>query len=709
MYSIMRFKLLVIMTLVYSTAILQAQKPPTKTPKNENIVADSIQKLPQKLIGVARATGDSVILRWAPSTVGMWLALSSSGVVIERFEMDATTKQLSKSQRLTPEPIRAWDSLKWKPAVQKSDNPMFLLAAQCLLGEWSVPQTSTIESFRTAVGNQGNKFTFAMLAADNNPLAAEGLGLRFVDKSAKRGATYIYRIYPSNKEKIYRDTAIILCVNTPYTGGTAPVNLRADEREGRVLLQWDALPGASFSGYYIYRQAKDGKEVKLNSLPLFTLVQPGKKTYTNSFEDTASGNYIPYTYRVRGVDMFGSESSAAEIVAMGRDRTPPPAPSIKKPFGYAGSSILLEWEMTVPPGDLAGFVVMKSDSAASRYYPLHKDYLPKSATQFVDTAASEDEPYYTVIAVDTAGNSSALQMVYAEVRDTIPPQTPQGVRGTVDTNGVVRLIWNLGAEKDLLGYRVLWANQRDHEFTQKSNLVLLDTVFTDTILIQTLTPNVYYKIVAVDTRYLHSIPTDIIELRRPDVVPPETPFIRSVFVEPKSVHLEFAPSGSKDVKEHRLERKIPSETAWALHAQLSATASAYTDTLVIQNTMYEYRLIAIDSSNLASLPSPSVVGRPYDTGVRPVVDSIRCVYDSVSNSVKISWEYPSKPVDKYWFVLYRAYDENDLTQLAAVPSTTREFIDTKLFGYGRYRYAIRMISERGESPLSEEVTVAVTR
>jgi fibronectin type 3 domain-containing protein len=709
MYSIMRFKLLVIMTLVYSTAILQAQKPPTKTPKNENIVADSIQKLPQKLIGVARATGDSVILRWAPSTVGMWLALSSSGVVIERFEMDATTKQLSKSQRLTPEPIRAWDSLKWKPAVQKSDNPMFLLAAQCLLGEWSVPQTSTIESFRTAVGNQGNKFTFAMLAADNNPLAAEGLGLRFVDKSAKRGATYIYRIYPSNKEKIYRDTAIILCVNTPYTGGTAPVNLRADEREGRVLLQWDALPGASFSGYYIYRQAKDGKEVKLNSLPLFTLVQPGKKTYTNSFEDTASGNYIPYTYRVRGVDMFGSESPAAEIIAMGRDRTPPPAPSIKKPFGYAGSSILLEWEMTVPPGDLAGFVVMKSDSAASRYYPLHKDYLPKSATQFVDTAGNEDEPYYTVIAVDTAGNSSALQMVYAEVRDTIPPQTPQVVRGTVDTNGVVRLIWNLGAEKDLLGYRVLWANQRDHEFTQKSNLVLLDTVFTDTILIQTLTLNVYYKVVAVDTRYLHSIPTDIIELRRPDIVPPETPFIRSVFVEPKSVHLEFAPSGSKDVKEHRLERKIPSETAWALHAQLSATASAYTDTLVIQNTMYEYRLIAIDSSNLASLPSPSVVGRPYDTGVRPVVDSIRCVYDSVSNSVKISWEYPSKPVDKYWFVLYRAYDENDLTQLAAVPSTTREFIDTKLFGYGRYRYAIRMISERGESPLSEEVTVAVTR
>ena len=146
----MKFKLLILTFLTCSTAILHAQKPPTKDITNGNIAIDSIQKLPQKLIGVARATGDSVILRWAPSTVGMWLALSSSGVVIERFEMDATTKQLSKSQRLTPEPIRAWDSLKWKPAVQKSDNPMFLLAAQCLLGEWSVPQTSSIESFRTA-------------------------------------------------------------------------------------------------------------------------------------------------------------------------------------------------------------------------------------------------------------------------------------------------------------------------------------------------------------------------------------------------------------------------------------------------------------------------------------------------------------------------------------------------------------------------------
>jgi fibronectin type 3 domain-containing protein len=697
---------------VCCTAIIQAQKPPTKNTNNNTIVPDSVQKLPYKIVGIARATGDSVILRWSPSTVGMWLALSTSGVIIERFEMDTTKKQLSKEQRLTPTPIRAWDSLQWKSSIRSlkpNDNQMLLLAAQCLLGEWNVPTTTSIESFRNAVGNQGNKFTFAMLAADNNPLAAEGLGLRFVDKSAKRGATYIYRIYPSNDEKIYRDTAIILCVNTPYISTTSPMNLRAEEREGKVLLQWDAMQGAKFSGYYIYRQATGEKENKLNSHPIFTLVQSGKQTYTNSFEDTSAGYYIPYTYRVRGVDMFGSESRAAEIVAMGRDRTPPPPPNVKKPFAYIGNSVLLEWEMNVPTADLAGFIVMKSDSATSRYYPLHKDYLPKTATQFVDTAANEDEPYYTVIAIDTAGNSSSLQMVYAEMRDTIPPNTPQGVRGTIDTNGVVRISWNLGHEKDLLGYRVLWANQRDHEFTQKSNLILLDTVFTDTILIKTLTPHVYYKVVAVDTRYLHSDPTDIIELKRPDIVPPETPLIRKVVVEPKAVHLQLVPSTSKDVKEHQLQRRIVGETSWINYAQLSATVTAYSDTSVEQNTMYEYQLVAIDSSNLYSLPSPSVVGRPYDTGVRPMVENLLCVYDSAANSVKITWDYPYKPLEKYWFVVYRAYDENNLNQLAAVRPENTEFIDTKLFGYGRYRYAIRMISERGESPISDESIVMVTR
>lgn len=704
MKIIVKILLLLLVTSVY------AQKP--KNVNEGDVLGDTVKTITNKLTMATRVTGDSVILRWAPNTVGMWLALSNTGVVIDRIEMDTTKKKLGKIERLTQTPIRAWDSTTWKPYVintKPDDDPMMLVATQCLLGEWNVPQTNTIEAFRKAVGSQGNRYTFAMLAADNSPLAADGLGLRFVDKTAKRGATYIYRIYPSDNEKTYRDTAVAVCRNDEFVQSNPPVKLRADEREAKVLLQWDALPGSRFSGYYIYRQAKGGKEIRLNKRPVFTLIHQDKQSYTNSFEDTTAGYYIPYTYRVRGIDMFGMESEAAEIIGMGRDKTPPHSPNVKKPFGINGKSVLLEWSMDNPTDDLAGFIVMKSDSATSRYYPISKELLPKTATQFVDTSANEDEPYYTVIAIDTAKNGSEISMVYAEIRDTTAPKAPIGVKGKIDTSGVVTLSWNLGEEKDLLGYRVLWANQKDHEFTQKSNLVLLDTIFYDTILVNTLTPNVYYKVVAVDTRYLHSDPSDIIELKRPDIVPPETPFISKIFVEPKAVNLEFAPSSSKDVKEHRLQRRTIGEKKWNDYATLSAKVTAYSDTLVEQNTMYEYQLLAVDSSNLASMPSPSVVGRPYDTGLRPMVENLKCVYDSVTNTVKVQWQYGFKSRDKYWFVVYRAYDENTLNQLAAVVAENSEFVDNKLFGYGRYRYAVKVISDRGESPVSEEIEVLVTR
>jgi hypothetical protein len=89
----------------------------------------------------------------------------------------------------------------------------------------------------------------------------------------------------------------------------------------------------------------------------------------------------------------------------------------------------------------------------------------------------------------------------------------------------------------LLGYRVLWANDSTHEFSSRTNEIWMDTTFVDTVSLNTLTRNVYYRIVAVDTRYHHSAPSDILELVRPDVVPPVAPIFTDVYVTETSVAL----------------------------------------------------------------------------------------------------------------------------------------------------------------------------
>jgi len=54
--------------------------------------------------------------------------------------------------------------------------------------------------------------------------------------------------------------------------------------------------------------------------------------------------------------------------------------------------------------------------------------------------------------------------------------------------------------------------------------------------------------------------------------------------------------------------------------------STYTDRNIIARTTYEYVIEAIDSSGLHSPPSTPVIGRPYDSGVRPLVTDLRAAY-----------------------------------------------------------------------------------
>lgn len=669
---------------------------------------DSAQISRPRLHAVARAMGDSVILRWAPSTTAMWLALSSTGVVIDRIELDTTGKKTATPLRLTRTPVRAWDSAQWKPYVvswsSKADT-MMGIAAQCLLGTWGVPKSASLQDFRTSVATQGNRFTFALFAADNSPQAATALGLRYVDTNVEQGKLYAYRIYPAEAERQYRDTAFTSCVAGRMQRNSAPPNVRVEEREGKVLLLWDAFSGSRYSGYYVYRSSQPGKENRLNTLPVVSAVSQSTQSYTLTYEDTTAGFYKLHTYSVRGIDPFGMETEPAEVQAMGRDKTPPAAPVLKQPYGYDASSLVLEWQHP-NSADVRGYMVMKSDSPTTRFYPLHKDMLMNSSTKFIDTLASSAEPYYAVVAFDSAMNATQIDAIYADIRDTLAPEPPADITATIDSSGIVRLQWKLGAEPDLYGYRVLWANQQDHEFTQRSNLILTDTMFTDTVLVNTLTPYVYYKIVAVDNLYHHSVPSQIIKVKRPDIVPPESPFISTVVVEPNAVHLSIAHSMSADVAEHILERK-QSGTEWKAYALLGTAPTAFTDTSVQQNIRYEYRLLARDSSGLVSLPSSVVFAQPYDTGVRPVVTDLRGEYDSVSQSVRLSWKYNTQPKEKYWFVVYRALDDNDFTALESIPSAMLLYNDSRHYRYGRHRYAVRVISEQGESPLSETVTLVL--
>ncbi|MBL7998842.1 MAG: hypothetical protein JNL32_09415 [Candidatus Kapabacteria bacterium] len=664
--------------------------------------ADSIARLLDdvpflaQLRVLAKPSNDSIVLRWAPTKSGPWRAYNNIGYVVERqvIENDGDVQPF---KRLTATPLKPWTIDEWKQR-SKPDQQFAAIALQCLYGRLSVPDPKKpLNAIVDAAQELENKFGFSLFAADNDAHAANGLALRYVDKDVQPGKTYLYRVLPARSDSLFiLDTGFIAVSAGKSDPLPAPSNLSAEEMEGKVLLRWKN-PLDFYSGFYVYRTGSDGKEQKLTPFPLVAMTPANLKTKVDPYhDDTTAGYYKTWTYSVRGIDPFGELSEPAIIKAMGRDKTAPPIPFINKPVIF-GNIVTLTWEMKKDVPDLAGFVIERSDSMYSRYHPLHEKTLPRTVTAFRDSSATADEPFYSIMAIDTAGNLSEPFPLYVEIADTLPPSVPEIISATIDTSGIVKLLWKFGKERDLLGYRVLWANDSTHEFTQRTNLVLQDTVFYDSVSVQTLTRHIYYKIVAVDNRYYHSQPTRIISIRRPDVIPPESPVFSDVFVTDSSIVLRWEHSRSDDVKEQMLYRRVKGESSWMLVKKFAPTTGEYTDTAVRKLTYYQYQLQAADSTGLLSPRSNAVEGRPYDTGIRPPVSNLNIRYDDKSNSIALAWTYTPLLNEKYWFVIYRAFEDFPLRQYRAVGPRDMKFTDTDLVGKGRYRYSVRVFTNIGES------------
>lgn len=64
-----------------------------------------------------------------------------------------------------------------------------------------------------------------------------------------------------------------------------------------------------------------------------------------------------------------------------------------------------------------------------------------------------------------------------------------------------------------------------------------------------------YKVIAVDTNFNRSIPSDIAKVTMPDVTPPSTPFIKDVQISADGFAvIEFLPNLSPDLKGYNIFR-----------------------------------------------------------------------------------------------------------------------------------------------------------
>jgi len=655
--------------------------------------------------------GTGIELRYFPDKRATLDEGLQTGFIIERATGESD--DFVEIARLQPYTDEEWEAA-INAAEAGSETQDYLDLAWNFLQSATEPSGGTfnfqegISDMRQQKADEDFEYAVFVLSSVREAEVAEALGLSFIDEDVEPDKSYTYRVNLVGSVPLYT------VVPAPFT-----IEAIVDEEnftneiyffEGDTEINFAWAETENLSGYFVERMGPGEKNfTRLNEAPLYNL--SGQLDYAEargSYRDENLENYQTYQYRFYANTLFGERVLVDELEAMPRDRTPPGQPFLEKPEHVAPREVSITWEMNeVPAEDLMGFAVARSNQPEGDFGLIHGSLLDKNTRSFTDTSfVSGDRNYYVVQAVDTAFNVSSSLPVSVMLIDTVPPVQPVFESGTIDSTGVVTLTISKNEERDLMGYRIFRANDPEHEFSViDENFVEIDTlsheiqlVFTDTVTLNSLTPSIYYRTKALDFNYNQSPFSDIMQIERPDTIPPTTPVFKRVINRTDEVELHFALSESKDVVAQQLYRKEDMEAPWEFYAGLETTQQIFVDSLAEQGTTYYYSLRAQDNSGLYSGYAKPVYGKAYDDGVRPTVTEL--TLDVEENTVTLNWNYEQMDENTF-FVIYktdaqgrlRSHRRSDELNFSE-PLNTEEEVG----------YAVKThTTDGGQSVMSEEV------
>lgn len=661
---------------------------------------------------LAKVYKDSVVLRWAPNNHIAWAFANKGAYLVKRKTISKDSVLLDEQEvLLTPDSIKCMSLEKMKSYL--GPNSQYgPIAAQAIYGkDFVTSKEATPGNILNKKIEQENRYGFALYAADNDPRTATAIGLRYVDKTVRPGYFYTYTvqsIIPQKNYTLFPGVAAVNTVNIPSIPQLPQISTYGFENT--VRLDWDAKDVINeYSGYFVEKRKKNGGNWKqINTVPIVAASPEPALRSKYFFNDSVTKDYEVWEYRISAINAFGEKITSEQIAeGYGRDRTPPAGAYNITADAISNNAIEIKWKKTGNESDFIGFYIQKGTQADGPWYMLDEKLLSKEARSFVDTKPDMvGQNYYRVLTLDTARNVALSFSVYAILIDSIAPSEPTTPTGSIDSNGIVKISWKIGKEDDILGYRVFSTNQEDHEYANLTPDPLFDTMFIDTISLKTLTKKIYYKIVAVDRHFNHSVPSKPLILKRPDVNPPVTPVFTNVWVSDTLVKLEWINSSSDDVKKTILYRQENNGALKILAEFERGDVNSFKDRDLVKRKSYRYFLQAIDESGLLSAKSYPADALIYDNGKRKAISNLTADYDKKTKSVQLNWNYEKS--DKFHFVIYRSYNGSDFTVYKSADGTSNSYADWDLLGDGEYTYGIKVFyKDGGQSVLSNTVRITI--
>ena len=651
--------------------------------------------------------GKAIKLRWGVTTPLAWKYANDYGFIIKRKTIvkNGEIVKAPEFKVLTAQPILPKPLAEWEQFTTVSNNAA--IAAQALYGDDFQVNLEEGDSGMLAIVNQSKaleqRFSFALFAADQEYKVAEFSGLAYTDTTVVPGEQYLYRIYAA-----IPDTRIDVKYGGVYIGLQdyqplpKPIDFVGIFNDHSVMLSWNfVLQKRIYNNFIIERSEDKGNSFKpLQDVPIANLGERKQNSSDRMFYvDSLPKNNYEYLYRVKGISPFGEVGPASEpIKGMGRKALVYNPAVTKATLSDDESQVELSWEF--PEEGLSTihhFKIQKSNTVKGTYVTV-MDAIDKNKRSIV-LRNLDGINYFKVTAVGFQGEERISFPKMVQLSDSTPPEVPQALTGTVDSTGVVRLQWKNNVEADFLGYRVFRANLEQEEFTQITFEPIVTPVFIDTIKIANLNRKVYYKVKAYDKRYNPSEFSEVLELKKPDVVPPTQPVVRSYNAGDNGILLEWITSSSQDAVQTIIYRKEQGTKAmWQLVARVDIPTAEFLDTTAAPDKTYLYTLITIDASGLESPPVRPVTITAAKLKAQPI-ERFVAVVNAEARFITLRW-HTKQTIEEY--TLFKAETGKPLSSFKIVDGDIKQLKDVQLQINTSYTYGIQGLLPNGlKTPLKK--------
>lgn len=656
---------------------------------------------------LTRAQKDKILIRWAPENAVAWKFANKYGYTLERYTILRDSTLVNPVEKTTLGVFQPLPKASWENVIDLNDYAA--VAAQAIYGEgFELTQnySSDVIQVVNKTKEQEQRFSFALYAADQSFRVAEMCGLAFTDRLAKKNERYLYKVFANIPPEIYSiDSASVYIGLSQFAPLPKPIDVQALFGDRAVMLKWNReFFEREYNSFIIERSEDNGKTFKRISkepvINTFTQENPNSKSF---YKLDSIENYKTYSYRVIGISSFGEQGPPSEVVT-GRGEQPIQSTAQIINHQIEENTVNFQWAFDDATQKLIdGFVIQRGNNVNGPFLPIEEKLDPTNR-QFKDKMP-EATNYYRVglIVRDREINFSFPYLVQLE--DSIPPVTPINVVGEVDTLGVVTLSWADNEESDLQGYRVYRSNFKNAEFSQVTSSPTPSSLWRDTISLKNLSKKIYYKVSAVDFRNNTSEYSDMVEIAKPDIVPPVPPVFASVSSQKEGILLKWINSSSEDVQSHELYRRKLKETSWTKIMDFKLTdSSEYLDKSVEPKVKYQYTLVAKDQGGLESLPSAPV------TSIQVVGDIVKFDKATISvyrdrKEIELEWRIENKSQIR-GFLVYRAANGSSLTLYKRIDSIETNFIDNQLKINTDYKYRLKPVLNDGSyGQWSEELKV----